>query len=190
MIILYIIIGLVAAQRLMELIVSSRNTEKLLGRGGHEVGRRHYPLFVILHFSWLATLLVAVEADRSIHLPWLLLFLALQGARFWVVISLGEFWTTRIITVPHTPLIQHGPYRFCRHPNYVIVIGEIAALPLAFGAWGVMIIFSALNSLLLMHRIKVENAALQDRRSIMNKYHLETNRNTGHEISSENQEVQ
>lgn len=190
MITLYIIVGLVAAQRIMELVVSSRNTEKLLGRGGHEVGRRHYPLFIILHSAWLAALLVLVEANRSVHLPWLLLFLALQGARFWVVMSLGEFWTTRIITLPHAPLIQHGPYRFCRHPNYMIVIGEIAALPLAFGAWEVMIIFSVLNSLLLMHRIKIENAALQDRRSIMNKHYQESNRNSDHAISSENSEVQ
>ena len=109
MIILYIIVGLVAAQRIMELVVSSRNTEKLLGRGGYEVGRQHYPLFVILHSAWLGAILVLVDTNESVHLPWLLLFLALQGARFWVMTSLGEFWTTRIITLPDAHLLQHGP---------------------------------------------------------------------------------
>tara|TARA_B100000029_G_scaffold430075_2_gene440826 strand:+ start:3047 stop:3619 length:573 start_codon:yes stop_codon:yes gene_type:complete len=187
--VLYIIIGLVAAQRLAELALSRRNTEKLLARGGHEVGRRHYPLFVALHSIWLLAILVLVDGNASVNLVWLIMFLILQGARVWVIASLGEYWTTRIITLPGEPLIQRGPYRFCRHPNYMIVIGEIALLPLAFGAWEIAIVFSILNGFLLVYRIKVEEQALHDRRSKLNPSHQHSGENSGYAVSSENPEV-
>tara|TARA_Y100001960_G_scaffold272332_1_gene299729 strand:- start:196 stop:768 length:573 start_codon:yes stop_codon:yes gene_type:complete len=188
--IFYLILGLVIAQRLVELIISHRNSEKLLARGGHEVGRRHYPLFIMLHLAWLVSLLVLVDDNKSINLLWILIFLALQIARVWVVTSLGEFWTTRIITVPNSPLIQHGPYRFCNHPNYIIVIGEIVVLPLAFGAWEIAIIFSILNGLLLMHRIKIENVALNKRRLMMSNIHQDADENSTYVVSSENSQIQ
>ena len=163
---LYLIVGLVAAQRLVELGIASRNTKWLLTHGGQEVGRRHYPLFVVLHTGWLLAVLVFIEADAPINPWWLTLFLLLQTGRIWVMMSLGRFWTTRLITLPDAPLVSRGPYRFCRHPNYVIVVGEFAALPLAFGAWELALIFSLLNGALLVHRVKVENSALQVRRNI------------------------
>ena len=163
---LYLIVGLVAAQRLIELEISRRNTKWLLARGAHEVGRRHYPLFVALHSTWLLAVLVLVDTDASINPWWLSLFLILQGARVWVMVSLGRYWTTRIITLPDAPLIDRGPFRYCRHPNYMIVVGEFAALPLAFGAWSLALAFSLLNGALLFHRVKVENSALQIRRNM------------------------
>jgi methyltransferase len=81
-----------------------------------------------------------------------------------VVASLGRFWTTRIITLESAPLVRRGPYRWVKHPNYWVVVGEIAVLPLAFGAWHVALIWSVLNALLLRHRIRLENAALDERR--------------------------
>ncbi|MGE0658964.1 MAG: isoprenylcysteine carboxylmethyltransferase family protein, partial [Reyranellaceae bacterium] len=89
---------------------------------------------------------------------------ALQALRVWIVLSLGPYWTTRIVTVPGAPLVRRGPYRYLRHPNYVVVTGEIAVLPLIFGAWEIALVFSILNAALLWHRIRIENAALSTRR--------------------------
>lgn len=161
---LYLIVGLVVVQRLAELAVSTRNTKRLLKSGGQEIGRRHYPLFVMLHAAWLIALLVFVDPQQPLNFTWLTLFVMLQFGRIWVVLTLGMYWTTRIITVPGTPVISTGPYRYCRHPNYLIVAGEIAVLPLVFGAWELAIVFSVLNGALLLHRIKVEDGALESRR--------------------------
>jgi methyltransferase len=90
----------------------------------------------------------------------------LQGMRLWVIASLGPYWTTRIITLPNAALVRRGPYRYLRHPNYAVVIAEIAALPLAFGAWDIAVAFSALNAALIAWRIRVEDRILDPRRGI------------------------
>jgi methyltransferase len=159
-----IVVLLVAAQRLVELVVAQRNTKRLLQEGGREVGARHYPLFVLLHGGWLLAMFLLVPSNAPASLPLLAAFVVLQLLRVWIVATLGRFWTTRIITVPGAPLVRRGPYRFLRHPNYVVVIGEIALLPLAFGAWQIALLFSLLNLKLLWHRIRVEDAALAARR--------------------------
>ena len=155
---------LVAAQRLAEVAWARRNERRLLAAGGIEFGASHYPLFFVLHGSWLAALWVLVPADAPVIWPLLVLFALLQAARLWVIASLGRYWTTRIVTVPGAPLVQRGPYRWIKHPNYLVVMAEIAVLPLAFGAWEIALLFSALNALLLCHRIRVEEAALAPRR--------------------------
>ena len=91
-------------------------------------------------------------------------FAILQILRIWIVVTLGRFWTTRIVTVANAPLVRRGPYRWMRHPNYAVVVAEIAVLPLAFGLWEVALVFSIFNDLLLFHRIRVEEAALKPRR--------------------------
>ena len=88
------------------------------------------------------------------------LFLVLQAGRIWVMASLGPRWTTRIIVKRGAPPVQGGPYRYLRHPNYWVVAGEIAVLPLVFGAWEIATVFSVFNAGLLVHRIRVEEAAL------------------------------
>ena len=93
-------------------------------------------------------------------LPLLFLFVCLLFARFWVIRTLGRRWTTRIIVLPGVPLVRHGPYRFVSHPNYLVVVGEIAVLPLVFGLWQVSLLFSAANAVVLAIRIRAENAAL------------------------------
>ena len=161
-----IIVLLVALQRLAELAYARRNTRRLLAAGAQEVGARHYPLLVLLLAAWLLSILVFVPETAPVS-GWLLgLFLLLQAGRVWVIATLGRYWTTRIITLPEQPLIQAGPYRLCRHPNYVIVAAEIALLPLAFGAWQVALLFSLLNVALLAWRIRVEEAALAGRRHV------------------------
>ncbi|TXL71400.1 hypothetical protein FHP25_30400 [Vineibacter terrae] len=157
------LLGFVVLQRLAELALAQRNTRRLLARGGREVGAGHYPLFFLLHGSWL--LAMALTVPWSTEPSWFLIavFFALQGLRVWVVASLGPFWTTRIITLDDTPLARRGPYRLLNHPNYWVVAGEIAVLPLAFGAWPIALVWSVLNALLLRHRVRVENAALAAR---------------------------
>jgi methyltransferase len=158
-----IIVALVAAERAAELILAARNTRALLARGGVEVGAGHYPLLVLLHGAWLATLLFLEPADAPPAWGWLGAFAVLQALRLWIIHSLGPFWTTRVITLPGAPLVRRGPYRFLRHPNYVVVVAEIAVLPLVFGAWRIAAVFSVLNLALLAWRIRIEQRALAPR---------------------------
>ena len=152
---------LVALQRLGELVVARRNTKRLLAAGAVERGRGHYPLIVALHAAWLASLPLVVPPDRWPSLPWLILFLALQPLRAWAISSLGGRWTTRILVLPGAAPVSRGPYRWLRHPNYVVVALEILALPLAFGAPAHALLFSVLNAaLLLLVRIPAEERAL------------------------------
>lgn len=156
-----VVVLLVAAQRLAELAVARRNTARLLAQGAVEHGARHYPLIVLLHAAWLASLPLVVPAGRWPD-PWLLgLFVLLQPLRVWVIASLGGRWTTRVIVSPGLPPLRRGPYRWLRHPNYLIVAAEIALLPLAFGAWALALVFSVLNAIVLLGiRIPCESRAL------------------------------
>jgi methyltransferase len=154
------ILTLVTAQRLGELVVARRNTKRLLAQGGVEHGAGHYPLIVALHAGWLAGLW-ALAWDRPANLAWLGAYLALQVLRAWVLLSIGARWTTRIIVVPGETLVRMGPYRFIRHPNYAVVAGEIAVLPMIFGLWGYALVFSLLNAAVLWVRIRAEGAALR-----------------------------
>lgn len=156
------VVLLVAAQRLAELRVAARNTRRLRARGAVEHGRGHYPLFVVLHTAWLSALLLAVPADRWPDPTLLAVFALLQAARVWIILSLEGRWTTRVLVLPGVPPVERGPYRWLRHPNYVVVAAEIAVLPLAFGAWRTALLFSLLNALLLRHRVRVEDAALAE----------------------------
>ena len=154
-----VILALVTLQRLGELWLSNRNTRRLLAQGAREVGAAHYPMIVAVHAAWLAALWW-LAPGQPIALAWLALYVLLQGARVWVLASLGPRWTTRIIVLPDAPLVMAGPYRFVSHPNYVVVASEIAVLPLVWGLWPVALIFSALNAAVLFIRIREENRAL------------------------------
>lgn len=155
----------VVAQRLIELLYSQSNTQRLRAAGAVETGSRHYPLFILLHGGWLVTLFVATPADAPVSWPLLGLYGLLQLARLWVVGTLGRYWTTRIISLPGAPLVKAGPYRWIRHPNYLIVALELPLLPLVFGEWLLALFFGGANLLLLRHRIGVEDAALSARAS-------------------------
>ena len=159
-----VVATLVAIQRVSEFLYARRNTAALLARGGVEVGAAHYPLFILVHGAWLLSLVMLVPSERTPAWPWLGLFILLQLCRLWIIWSLGPYWTTRIVTVADAPLMRRGPYRLMRHPNYAVVAAEIAVLPLAFGAWQIALVFSALNAALLAWRIRVEESALAPRR--------------------------
>ena len=157
----YLILALVTLQRLGELVLSQRNTRRLLARGAHEVAPGHYPAIVAVHAGWLLALWL-LGPGPPIHVAPLLLYLALQGFRIWTIASLGERWTTRIIILRGEPLVRRGPYRFVSHPNYWIVAGEIAILPLVFGLPEIALLFSLLNAAVLWVRIRAENRALAE----------------------------
>lgn len=162
----HVLLVLVALQRLIELAVARRNTRRLLSEGGREVGAAHYPFVVLLHAAWLLWLWLSVPFDAPIAWPWLAAYLALQIGRVWTMASLGRYWTTRIIHLPDAPLVRRGPYRFLRHPNYLIVIGELAILPLVFGEWRIAAVVSAANLGLLAWRLRIEERYLKTRRRV------------------------
>jgi methyltransferase len=161
---LYWTLGLVALQRLIELAHARRNTARLRRLGAVEADAGAYPFFVLLHAGWLMSLAIFVPAET--RPDWLLicLFALLQLGRIWVIVSLGSFWTTRIVTLPDAPLVQAGPYRYFRHPNYLLVVAEIAVLPVAFGAVAIAATFSALNLMLIARRVRIEERVLAARR--------------------------
>ena len=154
----------VTAQRLAELPIARANTARLLAAGGHEVARAHYPLIVLLHAAWLGTLWW-LAPGRPLNLGFLALFGVAELARVWVLRTLGPRWTTRIIVMPGEKLVTGGPYRFVSHPNYLVVIAEIALLPLVFGLGQVAMLFSSMNGAVLAIRIIAENRALESLRS-------------------------
>lgn len=157
------LLAFVTIERLCELLLARRNTNALLAKGAYEAAPGHYMFIVTLHTVWLAGLWV-LAWDKPIESGWLAVFILLQGLRFWVLATLGKRWTTRIIVLPGSPLVRTGPYRFLSHPNYVVVIGEIAVLPLCFGLVWYALAFSALNALVLAVRIREENSALSELR--------------------------
>ena len=161
---LWVVLTAVAAQRLWELWLADRNTKRLLADGAVEVGAAHYPLFILLHASWLAAIAIVTPWTMVPNLWWLGLYLLLQLGRLWVISTLGRFWTTRIITLPAVPLVRSGPYRFVRHPNYVVASLEIAVLPLVFGQVWIALAWSLANALLVAWRIRIEDRALNERR--------------------------
>jgi methyltransferase len=162
------ILAAVALQRLSELVLSRRNTQRLMARGAVEVAPAHYPLMVAVHAAWLISLWV-LGRDQPVNVVALLFYLVLQGLRFWVMHSLGPRWTTRIIVPPDQPSVSVGPYRFLSHPNYAVVVGEIAVLPLVFNLPLVAVVFTILNAMILAIRIRAENRALITSREAMTR---------------------
>lgn len=154
-----LLLAAVTGERIGELYLANSNTKRLLAQGAREVAASHYPLIVILHSAWLAGLWL-LAWNAPISPAWLLIFTLLQVLRFWTLATLGRRWTTRIIVVPGETLVASGPYRLLRHPNYLVVIGEIAALPLCLGMPLYALVFSLANAMILAVRIKAENSAL------------------------------
>ena len=153
------LVAFLVVQRLAELALAQGNTARLRAAGGIEFGAAHYPLLVALHSLWLFGLWM-LGHDRAIDPLWLAVFVLLQAARLWVIASLGRRWTTRVIVLPGAAPVARGPYRWLRHPNYVVVVLEIAVVPLALGLPLFALVFSLANTTLLAYRIRVENQAL------------------------------
>jgi methyltransferase len=158
-----LVLAAVTLQRGGELLLAHANTSSLLKKGGVEKGAGHYPLIVILHASWLAALWI-FGWYAQVNL-WLLgAYLLLQCFRLWILLTLGRRWTTRVIMVPGEALVTGGPYRFLRHPNYLLVLLEVPLLPLALGLPWLALVFGLLNAVILAWRISVEERALSQLR--------------------------
>ncbi|ORA15615.1 isoprenylcysteine carboxyl methyltransferase family protein [Mycobacterium asiaticum] len=161
----YVLIWAVVLERLAELVVSRRNAQWSFAQGGKEFGRPHYVVMVILHTALLVGCLVEPAVLHRPFLPWLgwpMLVVAVlcQGLRWWCITSLGKRWNTRVIVLPHEPLVVRGPYRYLHHPNYVAVVIEGIALPLVHTAWLTAVCFTVANAALLYVRLRVENSVL------------------------------
>ena len=155
---------LIVAQRIIELRLARRNQKWALNQGASEYGSKHYPLFFILHSGWLIGWVTEgsfVNSFSSIWPAWLSLFLLAQIIRYWCIISLGNYWNTRILVIPGGKAVRTGPYRFLRHPNYLAVTCELLAIPLLFNAVYTAAIVTFANAiLLLVVRIPLEERAL------------------------------
>lgn len=159
-----IIAILILAQRGLEELYSQANTKRLLAEGAQEAGAPYYPVVATAHLSWIASLFLLISPNATVIWPLLVLFLLVQIARYWVIGSLGRYWTHRIITLESATVVRRGPYKYIRHPNYVITLIETMLLPLAFGAWGLALIMTAIWAAVLHYKILLEDAALAKRR--------------------------
>lgn len=163
---LLIMVIFVLIQRIAELVLAKRNAAVIRKLGGYEVGRSHYKYIVLLHSLFLPSLVYEVSSTGTVVLPdwWTVpfaLFVAAQLLRYWCISSLGHRWNTRIFVLPDTPPLRHGPYRFLRHPNYLVVTVELLALPLMFNAVLTALLFSLANAWLLLRvRIPLEEHAV------------------------------
>ncbi len=160
----YVIVVVVALKHLVLMAIARRNTRKLLLRGGYEVGAGHYPVFVVIFTAWFLTMLIFVDPEEVVNPWWIIAYVVLQFFRVQTMMSLGKYWTERVITIPGAPLVKSGLYQFIRHPNYLIVIGEVISVPMTLNLWKIALVFSVLLACLLIYRIRIEDAALASRR--------------------------
>ncbi len=153
-----LLLAFLTLQRLSELVIASRNTKALLRAGAYEHGAGHYPVMVAFHATWLATAWF-FGWNHAVSAPFVVIFLGLQAVRLWVMLTLGRRWTTRIIVMPGVPSVTSGPFRFVRHPNYLVVALEIPCVSLALGMAAHAALFGALNLAMLWWRVDAEDRA-------------------------------
>ncbi|KMJ56094.1 isoprenylcysteine carboxyl methyltransferase [Bacillus sp. LL01] len=166
MVFVYLFIGFVMLQRVIEVIIANQNAKWIKKKGGYEAGAEHYKYIVAMHALFFVALLIEISFMGTEVVRWsiipLIIFLITQVVRVWALSSLGRFWNTRIMILPGAKVVAKGPYRFMRHPNYVIVAMEILALPFIFQAYWTAFIFSILNVMILRIRIREEERALKE----------------------------
>ncbi len=164
--IFYLIVTLVILQRLTEVVIAKRNEKWMIAQGAYEVGNSHYPYMVTMHISFFLFLIVEVVTNHNgispLFLLFFILFVAVQALRIWCIRSLGTFWNTKILILPHAQVVRKGPYEIMRHPNYAVVCLEILLLPLMFQAYFTAFCFTLLNITMLSVRIPIEEKALRD----------------------------
>ena len=157
-------VSFVILLRIAELYVARRNEKWMLQNGAVEYGKKHYPFIIGLHSLFFVSLIVeySMQQTPSFSLIFLLIYLLLIAFKVWIIASLGKFWNTKIFRIQNYPLINKGPYKYIKHPNYVIVIAEIALIPLIFQLYYTALIFTLLNAIMLTVRIREENLALRN----------------------------
>ncbi len=171
---IYLFILLVIFQRIIEVVIANRNARWIKSQGGYEAGREHYTFIIGTHVFFFLSLIIEVTVNWNHFAKWsfipLIIFLLAQMGRTWALSSLGRFWNTRIMILPGAKVVAKGPYQYVRHPNYVIVVTEIAMLPLIFQAYWTAIMFTVINALVLSIRIKEEETALKEATNYQNVF--------------------
>lgn len=155
---------MVLLQRGLEELHSARNTRKLIAQGAKEYGKEYYPVVAATHLGWIAAIFFFVPKDALVFWPALIFYLLLQVLRYWIISSLGKYWTHRIISLENAPIVVRGPYAFVRHPNYLTTYLETFLLPICFGAYEVALIFGVLWWVVIRHKIFLEDETLRRRR--------------------------
>lgn len=159
-------LSFVVMQRLLELHIAKKNECWMKARGGIEVANNHYKWFMLLHIAFFIAVFFEVygqSLQQSIAPNWFFLglFTLVQIGRVWCILSLGRFWNTKIIVLPNVVLMKKGPYRWIKHPNYIIVLVELFIIPIMFHAYYSAVIFPIMHVLLLTIRIPAEEKALE-----------------------------
>jgi methyltransferase len=159
-------LGFVILQRLIELVIAKRNAKVSFSKDAVEIDAPGYKYIVLMHTLFLISLILEkLIIQPGLNFLWylfLILFLIAQFLRYWSIVSLGDFWNTRILIVKGSKLVKKGPYKFFAHPNYLAVITEIAVIPLIFSCYITAIVFSILNIFILSRRVKIEDNALRE----------------------------
>ncbi|KXZ21647.1 isoprenylcysteine carboxyl methyltransferase family protein [Bacillus nakamurai] len=162
----WLFILLLAAQRIAEMAVARQNERKVKKQGAIEYGEGHYPFLVLMHVLFFVFLIGEVSVLHKQPSHWwaaiAAIILFVQGIRYWALLSLGRYWNTKILVVPDAVLVKRGPYKWMKHPNYAVVVLEFIFLPLLYGAYWTLFIFSILNAAMLTVRIRAEEKALEE----------------------------
>jgi methyltransferase len=151
-------------QRGLEELYSQRNTSALIARGARELGQSYYPVVATTHLAWIAAIFFLVSPNAEIYAPLAILYAGLQIARYWIIGTLGHYWTHRIITLDNAPIVRRGPYRILRHPNYAVTVAETFLLPMVFGCFALGAIIGAIWTAVLLYKIELEDEGLSRRR--------------------------
>ncbi|APH04666.1 isoprenylcysteine carboxyl methyltransferase family protein [Bacillus weihaiensis] len=172
----YFFFALLVFQRVAELVVAKKNEKWMVKRGALEHGQEHYPFIVLLHIAFLLSLFLEVILfEKQIVNLWhfvISLLAITQLIRYWALISLGQYWNTKIMIVPNDVVVRKGPYRFIRHPNYIVVAIELLFIPLLFQAYATAIIFTLLNIGMMTIRIPAEEKALSQHTNYLEVFKL------------------
>jgi methyltransferase len=155
---------IILLQRGLEELYSARNTRALIAEGAREVGRSYYPVVATTHLAWIASLYFLIPVGAVVFSFLAMVYLALQIVRYWVIGTLGRYWTHRILTLDNAPIVRRGPYHFIRHPNYAVTITETFLLPMVFGAVALGLIMGAVWAAVLFYKIILEDEGLSERR--------------------------
>jgi methyltransferase len=161
---------IVLLQRGLEELYSQRNTRALIARGAREIGARYYPVVATTHLAWIAGLYFLISPSANINSLFLAIYISIQFVRYWVIGTLGKYWTHRIITLDCETMVRRGPYRFLKHPNYVVTIVETFLLPMVFSAIALGVIMGAVWAAVLYYKIILEDEGLLQRRARMAEF--------------------
>ena len=159
------LLAVVAASRLIELVISKRNQRTLASRGATRVHDRRFVLMVALHTAILAGAAIEVIATNRPFVPVLAaamvsVFAGAEALRWWVIRTLGQHWNVQVMNSTHLGVVSSGPFRFVRHPNYVAVFVQMTALPLIHTAWVTALFGAAAHIWVLSRRVELEESML------------------------------